>query len=50
MLNLLSQYARKFEVAVDGLHAIVKNLTKRYVERGDRLRDWPFAAECNKKK
>ncbi len=34
MLNLLSQYARKFDIAVDGLHAIVKNLTRRYVERG----------------
>jgi hypothetical protein len=33
MLNILSQYARKFESAVDGLHQIVKMLTKKYVER-----------------
>jgi hypothetical protein len=50
MLNVLSQYARKFESAVDSLHQIVRMLSKKYVESNERVQHWPFAAECTKKR
>lgn len=50
MLNILSQYARKFENAVDGLHQIIKMLSKRYVDSQQGLNNWPYAAESTKKK
>jgi hypothetical protein len=50
MLNILSQYARKSEIAIEGLHLIVKMLSKKYVERSERVEHWPYAAECVKKR
>lgn len=44
MLNILSQYARKFENAIDGLHQIIRMLSKRYVDSQQGLNTWPFAA------
>lgn len=37
MLNILSQYARRFDPAVDGLAQIIKMLTRKYVERAERV-------------
>lgn len=50
MLNLISQYAKKYEGSLEGLANIVKSLMNRIVTRGIRNDHWKGYGEFMKKR
>jgi 3-deoxy-D-arabino-heptulosonate 7-phosphate (DAHP) synthase len=50
MMNVISQYAKKYEEVVEQLQGIVRMLMRRYIERNERQDDWRLHGELTKKR
>lgn len=50
MMNIISQYAKKFESPLEGLANIAKSLMNRIVQRNQRDDNWQGYGEFMKKR